>query len=89
LASKGTLPVIGEKCMIVSCLLDDLRNPEIRRKIPKDVPVITVTETGNRDTLAIQYLAQFGYRNIKGLLFGMRGWIKQNFPMGKGDPADR
>lgn len=61
-------------------LLDDLLSEEVRKMIPKVGEVITITETGNRDEYAIRYLSQFGYTNIKGLKFGMRGWLKQRYP---------
>lgn len=83
LKPRRPLPIIKVQCPIVFCLLDDLIKPEIRRQIPTDRLVVTVTETGNRDKFAMQYLSRFGYRNIKGLLFGMRGWIKQDYPVEK------
>lgn len=72
---------IRTSCPRVLCLLDQLQRPEVRDKIPKTGLVVTVTETGNRDQFAIQYLSKYGYDNLKGLMFGMRGWIKENFPI--------
>ena len=40
-----------------------------------------MTETGNRDMFVMKYLYRYGYTNIKGLEFGMRGWIKSNYPV--------
>jgi len=71
--------IIKCDCPIIYCLLDDLQNVAIRRLIPKDGLVVTITETGNRDKFAMQYLYKHGYGNIKGLLFGMRGWIKPGY----------
>ena len=71
--------VIQTTCPTIFCLLDDLQKETIRRRIPKDGLVVTITETGNRDIFAIQYLSKYGYQNIQGLLFGMRGWIKAGY----------
>ncbi len=76
LKTDRPVPTIETSCPIIVALLDDLQNPKVRNKIPKDCPVVTITETGNRDKFAIQYLSEFGHDNISGLLFGMRGWIK-------------
>jgi len=43
--------------------------------------VVTLTETGNRDDIAIRYLSRFGYDNVKLVEFGMRGWIKNKLPI--------
>jgi rhodanese-related sulfurtransferase len=72
---------IKTSCPRIFSLLDQLQLPEVRDKIPKSGLVVTVTETGNRDQFAIQYLSKYGYTNIKGLLFGMRGWIKEDYPI--------
>jgi rhodanese-related sulfurtransferase len=68
-------------CQTITCLLDDLARDEIRRRIPRQGLVVTVTETGNRDKFVMKYLYRYGYTNIKGLEFGMRGWIKSNYPV--------
>jgi rhodanese-related sulfurtransferase len=78
---RSTITDIKTPCPIVSCLLDELQNPRIRRQIPKSGLVVIVTETGNRDAYAIQYLSKFGYTNLMGLRFGMRGWIKKDYPV--------
>jgi rhodanese-related sulfurtransferase len=80
-SDRSTITEIKTSCSIVSCLLDELQNPRIRRQIPKSGLVVTVTETGNRDAFAIQYLSKFGYANLKVLRFGMRGWIKKGYPV--------
>jgi rhodanese-related sulfurtransferase len=77
---------IESSCPRIFCLLDQLQRPEIRKKIPKTGLVVTVTETGNRDQFAIQYLSKYGYGNIKGLMFGMRGWIKEDYPIETASP---
>ena len=74
------IPWIKTTCHTVRCLLDDLRKPEVRENISTDHPVVTITETGNRDIFAMRHLYGFGYRQVYGLRFGMRGWIKMNFP---------
>lgn len=72
---------IKTPCPTVFCLLDELQNARVRRQIPKQGLVVTITETGNRDSFAIQYLSKFGYANLKALMFGMRGWIKKDYPV--------
>lgn len=71
---------IATDCPIQKLILDDLRRPEIREKIPLAAPVVTITETGNRDAFIQQYLSTYGYTNISGLQFGMRGWLKLRYP---------
>ncbi len=73
-------PIIDTSCKTLFFLLDDLLKSEVRKQIPSKGLVVTITETGNRDKFVMQYLHQFGYANIKGLLFGMRGWIKAGYP---------
>lgn len=80
-ATSASTTHIKTLCPKVCCLLDHLQLPEVRDKIPKTGLVVIITETGNRDHFAIQYLSRYGYRNLKGLLFGMRGWIKQDYPI--------
>ena len=81
--SGGSRTVVKIKTArpIVYAFFDDLQRPDVRDRIPKDGLVVVVTETGNRDQFAIQYLSAFGYTNIKGLQFGMRGWIKEGLPI--------
>ena len=79
-SSDGKPLIIKTSCKTATCLMDDLRNPEVRGRLPLSGLVVTITETGNRDLSAIRYLSQFGYKNIKGLVFGMRGWIKSDYP---------
>ena len=79
--ASTSIPHIKTACPRIFGLLDQLQQPEIRKKIPKTGLVVVVTETGNRDRFAIQYLFKHGYDNLKGLMFGMRGWIKEDYPI--------
>jgi rhodanese-related sulfurtransferase len=84
---KGTsIAQIKTSCPKVLCLLDQLQLPKVRDKIPKTGLVVTITETGNRDRFAIQYLSKYGYENLKGLMFGMRDWIKEDYPIETASP---
>ncbi len=78
--SDSNSAVITNPCETVTGILDDLQDESFRQKIPKDTPVFVITETGNRDVFAIRYLHTFGYSNIKGLKFGLRGWLMANLP---------
>lgn len=77
----GPRVAIRTSCPTVVGLLDDLLKQSFREHIPSDSPVYVITETGNRDAFAVKYLSVFGHRNIIGLLFGMRGWIKADYPI--------
>ena len=81
-----TIPHIKTSCPRIFSLLDQLQLPEVRDKIPRTGLVVTVTETGNRDQFAIQYLSKYGYDNLKVLMFGMRGWIKEDYPIDTASP---
>ncbi len=74
-------PRIQTRCNTMQLQLDDLRHAVVRRRIPNRGTVVTVTETGNRDVFVMRYLSAFGYSNIKGLRYGMRGWLKQGYPI--------
>ena len=74
-------PSIKTNCETVRLLLDDLALPEVRGRIPDKGRVVLVCETGNRDWAAIRYLYKWGYTNIVGLRFGMREWIKSDYPI--------
>lgn len=82
----ASIAQIKTSCPKVFCLLDQLQLPEVRDKIPKTGLVVTITETGNRDRFAIEYLSKYGYENLKGLMFGMRGWIKEDYPIETSSP---
>ncbi len=79
--SEKTPPQIITSCPIQKLLLDDLLKDDIRTNIPRSNNIITITETGNRDEFAIRYLTKFGFPNLKALKFGMRGWLKQRYPI--------
>ena len=72
--------VIDTSCDTISGYLDDLQREDFRGRIPRTSPVVVVTETGNRDDYAASYLSKHGYTNVFGLRFGMRGWIKADYP---------
>lgn len=77
----ATVPVvIRTTCRTISGLLDDLLVERFRNRIPIDSPVYVVTETGNRDVFAARFLKRYGFSNIFGLQFGMRGWLKADYP---------
>ena len=88
LSTQAAMPSIETRCKTIAALLDDLPNPEIRQQIPSQGVVVTVTETGNRDIFVMKYLYKFGHKNIKGLRFGMRGWIKLDYPVIYGKRTD-
>lgn len=81
ISSEKTPPQIITSCPVQKLLLDDLLKDDIRMNIPRSHDIITITETGNRDEFAIRYLAKFGFPNLKALKFGMRGWLKQRYPI--------
>jgi rhodanese-related sulfurtransferase len=73
---------IKTKCPAIKFNLDELvHDEELIKKIPKEGEVVSVSETGNRDTYIMRYLFKFGYTNIKGLKFGMRDWLKSDYPI--------
>ena len=74
------LSYVKSNCSTINSLFDELADAEVRKQIPKEGLVVTITETGNRDKFAMQFLSKFGYTNVMGLQFGMRGWIKKNYP---------
>ena len=80
----GDLYQIRTNCQTKTVLLDDfIDNMELIRSIPKKGLVVTISETGNRDTYLMRYLNKFGYTNVVGLQFGMRVWLKKNYPKRK------
>jgi len=81
--------LIQTRCPVLYFLLDELQRPEVRAQLPKHGTVVTITETGNRDQFAIQYLSADGLTNIQGLEFGMRAWIKAGSPTETIDPGHR
>jgi rhodanese-related sulfurtransferase len=79
------LPAIKTECQIIRMLFDNLSEQEKRNLIPQNSLVVSVSETGNRDAAAIRYLSQYGFSNIVGLRFGMRDWIKRDYPVAQAD----
>jgi rhodanese-related sulfurtransferase len=73
--------IIQTSCPIISLRLDDLRSPEVRKQIPKTGLVVLLSETGSRDPIAMKYMSKHGYKNLVGLRFGMRAWIKAGLPI--------
>ncbi len=67
-------------CKTIISNFDDFLKKEVRQNIPREGLVVLVCETGNRDRYAMRFLRKYGYTNIVGLKFGMRGWIKKGFP---------
>ncbi len=81
LPPNGPFPRIQTNCPVVECLLDTMGTAEVRAQIPKQGRVVLLCETGNRDPVAMRYLYKFGHTNVKGLRFGMRGWLKLGYPV--------
>ena len=79
LKTDRPIPSIRTKCKLIRCLFDDLIDPTIRDKIPKEGLVIAISETGNRDWAVMRYLYRWGYTNVAGIEFGMRGWIMSGY----------
>ncbi|WP_136806111.1 hypothetical protein [Desulfosediminicola flagellatus] len=77
----GNVPLnIASNCTTIEGVMDDLLDEQFRSNIPIDSPVYVITETGNRDRYVGRFLKKYGYTNITGLIFGMRGWIKADYP---------
>jgi len=74
-------PRILTSCATRMLQMDDIREAAVRSSLPQKGLIVTVTETGNRDAYIMRYLSQFGFSNIEGLHFGMRSWIKRDYPM--------
>lgn len=79
--AKGQIPCKGLKYR--SLPLDALRDEALRKQLPRDSLIVTVTETGNRDKIVQRYLSQFGFSNVVGLKEGFRGWVKAGLPLEK------
>ncbi len=72
---------IKTDCETIIGNFDDFLEKEARQKIPRKGLVVLICETGNRDKYMMRFLQKFGYTNVVGLKFGMRGWIKKGFPV--------
>ena len=73
--------VIDTACNTIFLQLDDLLKSEVRDRLPRKGMLVSITETGNRDIFVAGFLSKFGFKNITGLKFGMRGWIKKGYPI--------
>lgn len=75
---------IATQCRTISALLDDfIVNSSLIESIPEAGITISISETGNRDTFLIRYLAKYGRLDVQGLKYGMRGWMKADYPVEK------
>lgn len=75
---------IQTKCLTVTALLDDfIDNNDLIRSIPEKGLTVSISETGNRDIFLIRYLAKFGKTDVQGLKYGMRSWLKADYPVEK------
>jgi len=73
---------IKTKCKTIKAALDDfIDNKALIESIPDHGLTITVCETGNRDEFLIRYLSQFGKTKIMRLKYGLRNWLKANYPV--------
>jgi len=73
---------IKTRCHTITTLLDDfLDNSPLIQSIPENSLTVSISETGNRDEFLIRYLSKFGRNNIRMLTYGMRSWLKANYPV--------
>lgn len=73
---------IKTNCQTIPVSLDDFsHNPQVLQSLPQNGAIVSISETGNRDTFFIRYLSQFNINNIRGLKYGMRNWLKANYPV--------
>jgi len=78
-ADKYRIPT---KCLTLSALLDEfIGNNSLIKSIPAEGITVSISETGNRDTFLIRYLSKYCRHDIRGLKYGMRGWIKAGYPV--------
>jgi rhodanese-related sulfurtransferase len=71
---------------IQGALLIPLRTfPKNLDKIPSDknAEIIFICGSGLRSSYTVMALHILGYRNVKGMVLGMREWNAQNFPVVK------
>jgi hydroxyacylglutathione hydrolase len=50
------------------------------KEIPKENPIVTICQTGNRASLAASILLKNGYDNVYNLLGGMSSWSESKYP---------
>jgi 3-mercaptopyruvate sulfurtransferase SseA len=73
---------IKTKCLTVTVLLDDfIDNNNLIRSIPEKGLTVSISETGNRDTFLIRYLSKSGKTDVQALKYGMRSWLKADYPV--------
>ena len=73
---------IKTNCQTISAPLDDFsNNTQLIQSIPEKGLIVSVCETGNRDVFLIRYLSKFDIFNIRSLKYGMRSWLKANYPV--------
>jgi rhodanese-related sulfurtransferase len=81
---------IKTQCWTITALLDDfIDNTQLIQAIPKEGITVSVSETGNRDVFLIRYLSKFGRTNIHGLKYGMRNWMKADYPVERRDQTGK
>ncbi len=79
---------IKTTCKTIKAVLDDfIDNEKLIQSIPDDGLTLSISETGNRDEFLIRYLSQFGKTKILSLKYGMRNWLKANYPVEEVTPA--
>ena len=75
---------IKTKCLTVTAVLDNfIDNNNLIRSIPEKGLTVSISETGNRDIFLIRYLSKFGKTNVLALKYGMRSWLKADYPVEK------
>ena len=73
---------VKTSCQTIYALLDEfIDNEPLINSLPGKGLILTISETGNRDKYLMKYLYKFGLENVAGLQFGMRGWLKGNYPV--------
>lgn len=82
MARGGDKYRIKTNCLTITAFLDDfIDNHQLIQSIPRKGVVVSVTETGNRDAFLIRYLSKFNRTNVQGLEYGMRNWLKADYPV--------
>lgn len=51
--------------------------PESLDQIPQDKPIVIYCRSGHRSQLALEFLQQRGFQNIKNLVGGVLAWAQQ------------
>ncbi len=88
-ATGGDKYRIKTQCQTITAFLDDfIDNQQLIQSIPRKGFVVSVSETGNRDAFLIRYLSKFNRSNVQGLQYGMRNWLKADYPVEAMKQAD-